>query len=243
MTLTGSSVRCQDDAGHSPKWKIVSLCVAATCLYGVIHDQITIRISPEYFTLAHPAFFPTSNRTLLALCWGIAATWWIGAAFGLGGRRGGPARGASGTRIPSATRRAISLPFRDHRAVCDSRRRCGLPGFPPFDGCTTCRADGSRPAFESRSVRGCVVRPHRKLRRRQHWWCAAAPAALARARPPCCSPAVSARQGRGRACGCSFGLRAGVDLLAGEWRLTLPRRELELGLLLVLRELQIGAEV
>jgi hypothetical protein len=48
----------------------------------VIHDQITIRISPEYFTIAHPPFFPMGNPTLLAFCWGVAATWWVGAAFG-----------------------------------------------------------------------------------------------------------------------------------------------------------------
>lgn len=37
---------------------------------------------PEYLTLTHPPLFPTTNATLLALAWGIAGTWWIGAAFG-----------------------------------------------------------------------------------------------------------------------------------------------------------------
>ena len=82
MTLPGSSDRPEHAAPHAVKWKIIVLCVAVACFYGVSHDQVTIRICPEYFTLAHPPFFPTSNLTVLAFCWGIAATWWIGAAFG-----------------------------------------------------------------------------------------------------------------------------------------------------------------
>ena len=63
-------------------WRIVWLCVFAACFYGVVHDQVTVRISPEYFIVGHPPYFPTSNPTLLALCWGVAGTWWVGAAFG-----------------------------------------------------------------------------------------------------------------------------------------------------------------
>jgi hypothetical protein len=82
MRADDSSDRAPRHGERSTRWRIVVLCAALAAAYGVIHDQITIRISPEYFTLAHPAFFPTSDKTLLALCWGIAATWWVGAAFG-----------------------------------------------------------------------------------------------------------------------------------------------------------------
>lgn len=65
------------------KFQVVLLCVLAACSYGIIHDQITARVCLEYFTVAHPPFFPTSSPTLLALCWGIAATAGLGLVFGL----------------------------------------------------------------------------------------------------------------------------------------------------------------
>lgn len=64
------------------KLLIVLLSVLAACSYGVLHDEITARVCLEYFTIAHPHLFPTSSPTLLALCWGIAATAGIGLALG-----------------------------------------------------------------------------------------------------------------------------------------------------------------
>jgi hypothetical protein len=65
------------------KLQIVLLSVLAACSYGVIHDQITARLCIEYFTVAHPPLFHTGSTTLLALCWGVAATAGIGAALGV----------------------------------------------------------------------------------------------------------------------------------------------------------------
>ncbi len=65
------------------KFQVVLLCVIAACSYGVIHDQITVRVCLEYFTVAHPPLFPTSSPTLLALCWGVAATIGLSVVFGL----------------------------------------------------------------------------------------------------------------------------------------------------------------
>ena len=62
--------------------QVVLLSVLAACVYGVIHDQVTVRLCPEYFTIAHPPLFHTKSPTLLAACWGIAATAGIGAALG-----------------------------------------------------------------------------------------------------------------------------------------------------------------
>jgi len=62
---------------------IALLCTALTMGYGVLHDQVTIRISPEYFTVAHPPLIATDSPTLLAAAWGVAATWWVGVPFGL----------------------------------------------------------------------------------------------------------------------------------------------------------------
>lgn len=63
--------------------KIVALSVAAAVLYGIVHDQITIRICPEYFTVFHPQIFRTQSLTLLALFWGVFATWWAGVMCGV----------------------------------------------------------------------------------------------------------------------------------------------------------------
>jgi hypothetical protein len=72
--------------------KIVLLPTGAAIVYGLLMDQITIRTCPEYFTIAHPHIFNTGSLTLLALGWGVIATWWAGAtagvAFAIAGRAG-----------------------------------------------------------------------------------------------------------------------------------------------------------
>lgn len=62
---------------------ILALCIAAAILYGLIHDQITIRLCPEYFTVAHAKIIESDSLTLIALAWAVVATWWMGAALGL----------------------------------------------------------------------------------------------------------------------------------------------------------------
>lgn len=63
--------------------RIVLLAVFAAIAYGVVHDQVTARVCVEYFTIGHPPIFPTDSPTLLALGWGIIATWWVGLPLGL----------------------------------------------------------------------------------------------------------------------------------------------------------------
>jgi hypothetical protein len=62
---------------------IVLFCVLAACAYGVAHDMVTARVCVEYFTIGHPPIFHTDDPTLLALGWGIIATWWVGAILGV----------------------------------------------------------------------------------------------------------------------------------------------------------------
>ncbi len=63
--------------------KIVLFCIVAACVYGVLHDQITVRISLEYFTIGHPVIFSgVLAPSSLALAWGIIATWWVGLILG-----------------------------------------------------------------------------------------------------------------------------------------------------------------
>lgn len=63
--------------------KIVALATGAAIAYGIVMDQITIRVCPEYFTVAHPHILNTGSLTLLALAWGVVATWWAGAIAGV----------------------------------------------------------------------------------------------------------------------------------------------------------------
>ena len=66
------------------KWlTIILMCVAASVVYGIAHNQITARICVEYFTLGHPLVFDTTDPTLLGLGWGVIATWWVGALLGI----------------------------------------------------------------------------------------------------------------------------------------------------------------
>lgn len=74
--------------------KIIALAMGGAILYGIAHDQITIRICPEYFTVAHRHIFNTGSLALIALAWGVVATWWAGLAAGvafvLAARAGSP---------------------------------------------------------------------------------------------------------------------------------------------------------
>ncbi len=62
---------------------IISFCILSAVMYGIIHDQLTVRICLEYFTIGHPRIFPTESPSLIALGWGIVATWWVGLILGV----------------------------------------------------------------------------------------------------------------------------------------------------------------
>lgn len=70
-----------------PLLRIVLLCSFALIGYACIQDQISVRLCPEYFTLAHPAlpapFDRTYPPTLLALVWGFLAGLPGGIALGI----------------------------------------------------------------------------------------------------------------------------------------------------------------
>ena len=63
--------------------KIALFSLAAAIVYGILHDQVTAHLCVEYFTIAHPPVFPTQSPFLLALGWGVLATWWVGLPLGL----------------------------------------------------------------------------------------------------------------------------------------------------------------
>ncbi len=63
--------------------RIVLLAIGAACAYGVVHDLVTAHLCVEYFTVAHPPVFATREPLLLAVGWGVIATWWAGLLLGL----------------------------------------------------------------------------------------------------------------------------------------------------------------
>jgi hypothetical protein len=56
---------------------IVAMAVFAGIVYGILHDQVTARVCVEYFTIGHPPLIASRSPTLLALAWGVVATWWF----------------------------------------------------------------------------------------------------------------------------------------------------------------------
>jgi len=63
--------------------KIVAFSMLAAVVYGILHDQVTAHICVEYFSVAHPDIFHTPSPFLLALGWGVVATWWVGLPLGI----------------------------------------------------------------------------------------------------------------------------------------------------------------
>lgn len=62
---------------------VVLLCVAGAVVYGILHDLVTAHVCVEYFTVAHPRIIRSESPILLALAWGVVATWWMGAGLGV----------------------------------------------------------------------------------------------------------------------------------------------------------------
>jgi hypothetical protein len=63
--------------------RIWCLCIGAAILYGLVHDQVTAHLCVAYFLPPmHPLIVDTHSPVLLALTWGVIATWWMGAIIG-----------------------------------------------------------------------------------------------------------------------------------------------------------------
>ena len=63
--------------------KIILLSLLAAIGYGILHDLVTAHVCVEYFTVGHPPIFRTESPVLLALGWGVLATWWVGIILGI----------------------------------------------------------------------------------------------------------------------------------------------------------------
>lgn len=62
---------------------IIMLCMVAGVLYGIVHNQASVRVSLEYFTLGHREIISSTSPTLLGIAWGIHPNWWVGLCLGV----------------------------------------------------------------------------------------------------------------------------------------------------------------
>lgn len=98
-------------AARYSEWEMqavmIIVCIVLGAIgYGIIHDQITVRVCLEYFTIGHPPVFGTTSPTLLGLGWGVIATWWVGLPLGVALAIAAPA----GSR-PKPTVRSLIRPM------------------------------------------------------------------------------------------------------------------------------------
>ncbi|MBS1724947.1 MAG: hypothetical protein JSS66_18560 [Armatimonadetes bacterium] len=62
--------------------RICVLCIVTAIAYGVLHDLLSVALCVEYLRDHHPSI-GTTVPILLALGWGVLATWWVGLFGGL----------------------------------------------------------------------------------------------------------------------------------------------------------------
>jgi|SRR5215469_7267954 len=89
--------------------KIIAGSIVAAVFYGIVHDQITVRICRAYFTVFHPHMFSTRSLTLLAIGWGTIATWWVGALLGIALAIASRAGGSAQKRAAAELIRPVAL--------------------------------------------------------------------------------------------------------------------------------------
>lgn len=62
---------------------ILLLSLLAAVGYGILHDLATAHVCVEYFTIGHVRVVDSESPLVLALVWGVLATWWVGLLGGV----------------------------------------------------------------------------------------------------------------------------------------------------------------
>jgi hypothetical protein len=52
-------------------------------VYGIAHDLVTAHVAIAYFTVYHPRLVSSTSPVVMALLWGVLATWWVGIPAGV----------------------------------------------------------------------------------------------------------------------------------------------------------------
>lgn len=64
-------------------FKTILTTLAIAIAYGILHDLVTAHLCVEYFTIGHPKIIESESPILLALIWGVIATWWVALPMGI----------------------------------------------------------------------------------------------------------------------------------------------------------------
>jgi hypothetical protein len=70
------------NAGTKRFLAIVLGTTLLACVLGIALDLVTANVAVEYFSVYHPHVVDTENPWILALVWGVIASWWAGAIAG-----------------------------------------------------------------------------------------------------------------------------------------------------------------
>lgn len=65
-----------------PRFRAMLLGIGLLSGYGMIQDQVSTRLCPEYFTHFHNPIPGVTDPTLMGVAWGFLGAWWGGALFG-----------------------------------------------------------------------------------------------------------------------------------------------------------------
>jgi hypothetical protein len=57
--------------------------VSLSCLLGLAVDVVTANVAVEYFTVHHPHVVDSHSPWIMAVVWGIGASWWFGLIAGV----------------------------------------------------------------------------------------------------------------------------------------------------------------
>jgi len=57
--------------------------MVVSVLFGIVHNQISARVSIEYFTVGHSRIIDSVSPVLLGIAWGVKSTWWVGLCLGI----------------------------------------------------------------------------------------------------------------------------------------------------------------
>jgi hypothetical protein len=65
-----------------PKWAEALMfllqVVLLSCALGIAIDLVTANVAVEYFTVHHPRVVESESPWVMALVWGVGASWWFG---------------------------------------------------------------------------------------------------------------------------------------------------------------------
>lgn len=59
--------------------RFIASAVVLTCLFGIALDLVTAHVWVDYFAVHHPKVVESKSPIVMAIIWGVGASWWFGA--------------------------------------------------------------------------------------------------------------------------------------------------------------------